>query len=81
MLISYRQLLDAIEVAGFREKGHGILDYVGDDGAFIFLPEPDFEGNLNTTHVLDDIATWDKPLSDALRHEMARLLGVQPEEL
>lgn len=81
MLISYRQLLDALEIAGAKELGGGLLDYVDDMGAFVFLPEPDFQGNLSTTHVLDDVAVWNPRLSGALRVEIARILNVPPEGL
>ncbi len=81
MLISYRQLLDALEIAGANELGGGLLDYVDDTGTFVFLPEPDFQGNLSTTHVLDDIAVWNPRLSGALRVEIARILNVPPEGL
>ena len=81
MLISYRHLLDALEIAGAKELGDGLLDYVDDTGAFVFLPEPDFQGNLSTTHVLDDIAVWNPRLSVALRAEIARILNVPPEDL
>ena len=79
MLISRPQLLDALEIADAKLDAD-ILRFV-DAGEFIFLPEPDFQGNWSTTHVLDDIAAWNRPLADALRAEMARILNVPPEDL
>lgn len=80
MLISRRQLYDALEIAG-AEALDDLLRYVDDTGEFIFLREPDFQGNLSTTHVLDDVAVWNQRFSDALRAEMARILNVPPEDL
>lgn len=80
MLIPRGQLLDALQIAG-AEALDDLLRYVDDTGEFIFLPDADFHGNLSTTHVLDDIAAWNRPLADALRAEMARILDVPPDDL
>lgn len=80
MLISRPQLLDALQIADAKLDAD-ILRFVDDAGEFIFLPEPDYQGNRSTTHVLDDIAAWNRPLADALRAEMARILNVPPEDL
>ena len=80
MLISRGQLLDALQIADAKLDAD-ILRFVDDAGEFIFLPEPDFQGNRSTTHVLDDIAAWNRRLADALRAEMARILNVPPDDL
>lgn len=80
MLISRPQLLDALQIADAKLDAD-ILRFVDDAGEFIFLPEPYFQGNWSTTHVLDDIAKWDRRLAGALRAEMARILNVPPEDL
>ena len=44
MLISRPQLLDALQIADAKLDAD-ILRFVDDAGEFIFLPEPDYQGN------------------------------------
>ena len=72
---------DAILSEGLTEKEPFTFYYPGSSVEKVFLPTPDEDGNLDTGHVLQDIALYDAPLSERIGRRLAEALGVSVDSL
>ena len=75
-IVSFGTVRRVLLSEGFVEVAPGVFEYdqPGDEHC-IYVAAPDYDGDVNARHLLDDIARQNPHLSVAVRNRIARNFG------